>query len=177
MRMAIVRQLGYGGYKTNTCCSHPTKSYFCLQFTVPNIMYVLKTKITDKDVTEFINHLDDENRKVDCFRLIDIFSDITKEAPKMWGTSIIGFGKYHYKYASGHEGEWAILGFSPRKKETSLYVYTQGSNSDAHLQNLGKYKMGKSCIYIKKLGDIDENNLRQIAQCTTDFISKTYRRV
>jgi hypothetical protein len=140
-------------------------------------MAAQKTKMNNKDVVDFINQLEDESRKADCFRLIDILSELTGEAPKMWGTSIVGFGTYRYKYASGHEGEWALLGFSPRKRETSLYIYSQGSGSQKLLPLLGKYKMGKACIYIKKLSDIDEEILRQIAQHSIDYISKTYTRI
>lgn len=137
----------------------------------------LKTKTNDSSVEDFIKLLDDDRRKADCFKLIDILSEITGEEAKMWGTSIIGFGNYHYKYPSGHEGEWAILGFSPRKKETSLYIYNQASDAEDLLPKLGKYKMGKACIYIKNLSDIDESILRQIAKKSLEFITKTYTRI
>ncbi len=140
-------------------------------------MAAQKTTTNDMDVVDFISQLEDESRKADCFKLIDILSELTGEAPKMWGTSIVGFGTYHYKYASGHEGEWALLGFSPRKKETSLYIYSQASGSENLLPQLGKYKMGKACIYIKKLSDIDEGVLRQIALHSIEFITKTYTRI
>lgn len=115
-----------------------------------------KTIETEVDVFDFINsYVDKEQKKADSLELIKLISDWSGFEPKMWGPTIIGFGSYHYKYASGHEGDAPMLGFSPRKAQFSLYVYSKTEKSDMLLNKLGKFKMGKACIYIKKLDDID----------------------
>jgi hypothetical protein len=133
-----------------------------------------KTTETDNSVSDFISSVEKEQQRDDSYRLIEIMQEITGKAPKLWGPSIIGFGSYHYKYASGHEGTAPLIGFSPRKSATSLYIYAGGPAADALLPKLGKYKMGKACIYIKKLSDIDEAVLRQIAGESIAFVNKTY---
>lgn len=135
-----------------------------------------KTKPTEIKVADFLNALDNEQKKQDAFRLVEILKEITGCEPYMWGGSIVGFGNYHYKYDSGHEGDAPVLAFSPRKAEFSLYLYAQGSESDTLLDKLGKFKMGKACIYVKKLADIDETVLRTIAVNTVRFISEKYER-
>jgi len=135
-----------------------------------------KTKPTDVKVSDFLNALDNEQKKQDAFRLVEILKDLTGCDPYMWGGSIVGFGSYHYKYDSGHEGDAPVLGFSPRKAEFSLYIYAQGSGSESLLEKLGKFKMGKACIYMKKLADIDETVLREIAKNTIDYTSDKYQR-
>jgi hypothetical protein len=95
--------------------------------------------------------------------------------PKMWGPTIIGFGSYHYRYASGHEGDACLIGFSPRKAEFSLYVYAQGSNSEHLLEGLGKFKMGKACIYFKRLADLDLKVLEKLCKSTIRFLEETYK--
>jgi len=115
-----------------------------------------KTKVTEADVLEFINSfVNSEQKKKDSFELMKILQDITGEEAKMWGPTIIGFGSYHYKYESGHEGDAPILGFSPRKAAFSLYIYSDTEKSNSILTDLGKFKMGKACIYANKLADIN----------------------
>jgi hypothetical protein len=131
-----------------------------------------KTKQTEADVNEFImSFAETEQKQKDSFELVKLMQDITGHEPKMWGPSIIGFGVYHYKSErSSQEGDWPLLGFSPRKAAISLYVF---SGSDDHrylLENLGKFKMGKACIYIKKLSDIDQAELVKLMQATIDFL-------
>lgn len=123
-----------------------------------------KTKETNADVHEFIDTFaNTEQKKKDSHDLIDILQDITGEEPKMWGPSIIGFGSYHYKYESGHEGDAPVLGFSPRKAAISLYIYSDTEKSNSILPDLGKYKMGKACIYVKKLSDINIPVLKELS--------------
>lgn len=138
-------------------------------------MAELKTKQTDEDVTTFINTFaDTEQKRKDSFELVKLIQDFSGFEPKMWGPSIIGFGSYHYKSTrSTQEGDWPILGFSPRKAAISLYVYS-GVPEHAHLlEGLGKFKMGKACIYVKKLSDIDQEVLKKIMQATIDYFTKT----
>lgn len=132
-----------------------------------------KTQPTEVDVKEFINsYVDNEQKKIDSFQLIDLIQEWSDSEPKMWGPTIIGFGTYHYKYASGHEGDAPVLGFSPRKTAFSLYVYSDTEKSQSLLNDLGKFKMGKSCIYIKKLSDIDINILKELCLDSIDYISQ-----
>lgn len=134
-----------------------------------------KTIYTDADVFEFIeNTVDSEQKRSDSLRLLEIFSEMIGVQPRMWGPSIIGFGTYHYKYESGHEGDAPILGFSPRKSAISLYVYSDTEKSNDALKRLGKYKMGKACIYVKKLADIDEEVLKEITKENIDFVKERY---
>lgn len=100
--------------------------------------------------------------------------EISGENPYLWGPSIIGFGSYHYKYASGHEGDAPLLGFSPRKSKISLYVYTGTERQKALLNKLGKYTMGKACIYINKLQDIDTDILKEIMRDTLQHYKQLY---
>ena len=127
-------------------------------------MAEIKTKKTDASVVEFINAFaDTEQKKKDSFELLKLMQDFTGFEPKMWGSTMIGFGSYHYKSdRSTQQGDWPLVGFSPRKAAISLYVYT-GSDDHAHLlENLGKFKMGKACLYIKKLSDINPDQLKVI---------------
>ena len=122
----------------------------------------IKTQQNDASVDRFIDAVEDPQKKADSLRLVQIYKDITGEDPKMWGTAIIGFGQYHYKYASGQEGDWMLGGFSPRKAAITLYLSTGfGPNNDL-LAKLGKHKLGKGCLYIAKLADVDEAVLRSL---------------
>lgn len=134
-----------------------------------------KTTVTDKDVLQFIEEFADTDlKRNDSRELIKLMQSISGHKPKMWGTSIIGFGKYHYKYASGHEGDAPMIGFSPRKAAISLYVFT-GLDKHKHLlQDLGKFKMGKACIYIKKLSDIDQEKLKILMKETIAWLQAKY---
>lgn len=139
-------------------------------------MAEIKTKQTDANVFEFINSFaNTEQKKKDSFELVELMQKITGYEPKMWGPTIIGFGTYHYKSErSTQEGDWPIIGFSPRKAAISLYVYT-GSKQHTHLlENLGKFKMGKACIYIKKLSDINQKELTILIKETVKYIRSKY---
>jgi hypothetical protein len=132
-----------------------------------------KTVITEQNVTDFINsYVDNEQKKEDSFQLIELLQNWSDSEAKMWGPSIIGFGTYHYKYASGHEGDAPVLGFSPRKAALTLYVYSDTEKSNLALNNLGKYKMSKACIYVKKLSDIDISALEILCLESIKYISE-----
>jgi len=132
-----------------------------------------KTIESEVSVIEFINsYVDNEQKKADSFRLIDLMRQWSGFEPRMWGPTIIGFGSYHYKYASGHEGDAPVLGFSPRKAEFSLYVYSPTQESTALLEQLGKFKMGKACIYVKRLSDIKLETLEKLCKITIAFTNE-----
>ena len=129
-----------------------------------------KTKVTEIHVSDFINSfVDDKQKREDSLQLIELMKKWSGFEPKMWGPTIIGFGSYHYKYASGHEGDCLLIGFSPRKKAFSLYVYAPRQNNTELLNQLGKFKMGKACIYINKLLDIDLDVLEVLCKSTIHF--------
>ncbi len=135
-------------------------------------MTEIKTKPTKIHVDRVINIVENELVQNDCRTLVKIMSDITGEVPRMWGTNIIGFGKYHYVYESGREGDWFIMGFSPRKQNLTLYIMSGFKEYDSLLSKLGKYKLGKSCLYIKKLSDIDIEVLKKILRHSQRIIKK-----
>ena len=117
-------------------------------------MAELKTKETKASVAVFLKKISDEQRRKDCQTVLNLMKQATGEEPKMWGTSIVGFGTYHYRYASGREGDWPIIGFSPRKTDLTLYIMPGFEKFKSLMAKLGKYKTGKSCLYIKKLDDV-----------------------
>lgn len=121
-----------------------------------------KTKPTTDSVEEFLNRIADEQRRKDCLRVLEIMKAATKAEPAMWGTSIVGFGRYRYKYESGTKGEWFLVGFAPRKQDLTLYLMSGLERYPALLKKLGKHKTGKSCLYIKKLEDVDVPTLKQL---------------
>lgn len=126
-----------------------------------------KTAETEANVMEFIHaFVDNEQKRKDSMELITLMSKWSGHTPKMWGPSIIGFGSYHYKYASGHEGDAPLLGFSPRKAAISLYVFVPTEDNQRILENLGKYTMGKACIYVKRLSDINLLALEQMCRAS-----------
>jgi hypothetical protein len=127
-------------------------------------MAELKTKKTNASVEEFLSTITDEQRRADCFAIVEMMKKATKTEPKMWGASIVGFGQYHYKYASGREGDWFQIGFSPRKQDLTLYFCDGVERQPELLSQLGKYKTGKSCLYIKRLADLDLKVLKQMIQ-------------
>ncbi len=139
-------------------------------------MAELKTKRTKHDVTEFINSFaDTEQKRLDSFELLKLMQEFTGYEPKMWGASIIGFGSYHYKSErSKQEGDWPLVGFSPRKAAISLYVFTGLPEHEYLLKDLGKFKMGKACIYVKKLSDINIDTLKKITGETMNFLQNKY---
>lgn len=137
--------------------------------------YKAKTFETDQKVVDFIDSfVDQEQKKADSYQLIDLMSEWSGFEPKMWGPSIIGFGSYHYKYASGHEGDAIMIGFSPRKAEFSLYVYANTEKSQQLIEGLGKFKMGKACIYVKKLSDINIDVLEKLCEETIAYLNANH---
>lgn len=140
-------------------------------------MAEIKTKQTNADVTEFINSFaDTEQKRADSYALLKLMQDFTGFEPKMWGPSIIGFGSYHYKSErSRQEGDWPLVGFSPRKAAISLYVFTGAKEHEYLLEGLGKYKIGKACIYVKKLSDINQEVLKKLMKETMDFLQNKYK--
>jgi len=138
-----------------------------------NIMAKNKTTYTDVNVIDFINsYVDNEQKKADSLRLIELMREWSGFEPKMWGPTIIGFGNYHYKYASGHEGEAPLIGFSPRKAEFSLYVFSPTEENKHLLNDLGKYKISKACIYIKKLSDINIAALKDLCDDSIKYLNE-----
>jgi len=120
-----------------------------------------KTTKNDNPVEFFLDSIKDESQRNDCYTIIELMKNITNQEPKMWGDSIIGFGEYHYKYDSGREGDFFKVGFSPRKGKISIYLNVNNFENEI-FQKLGKYKTGKSCLYISKLKDIDINIFKEI---------------
>lgn len=133
-----------------------------------------KTKPTAQSVQEFLEGVAHEQRRKDSFVVLEIMKEITQEEPTMWGPSIIGFGNYHYKYESGREGDFFLTGFSPRKQSLTLYIMGGFSQYDTLLEQLGKHKHGKSCLYINKLDDIDMDILKEMIQKSVTYISEKY---
>lgn len=142
-------------------------------------MAELKTQQNDADVHEFINSFaNSEQKRKDSLELLKMMQDFTGYEPKMWGSSIIGFGKYHYKSErSTQEGDWFLVGFSPRKSAISLYVYNGCSGQEDLLKDLGKFKMGKSCIYVNKLSDIKPEVLKKLMGSTIEFLRKKHGKI
>lgn len=135
----------------------------------------LKTQYTDEDVSDFIEtFVTSEQKKNDSYQLIELMESITGHPAKMWGPTIIGFGNYHYRYASGHEGDAPLLGFSPRKSALSLYVYSGLKEHEPLLEGLGKFTIGKACMYVKKLADIDIDKLSVIMKASLQYLYDTY---
>lgn len=136
--------------------------------------YEPKTKPTDASVVAFIEQVESPKKREDAYRLLDIFHEVTGMEPVMWGPSIIGYGSYHYRYASGHEGNAAMTGFSPRKAAHSLYLGMEEERQAELLQKLGKHRVGKACVYVNKLDDIDIGVLKQMIRETVDYVQKLY---
>ena len=136
-------------------------------------MAKIKTAVTEVKVRDFVHsNVEDEQKKSDTFRLIGLMSEWSGFEPAMWGPSIIGFGSYHYKYASGHEGDAPIIAFSPRKPAFSLYVHSPTNKTEQVLEKLGKFKIAKACIYVKKLSDINIDVLKEISFESKKYISE-----
>jgi hypothetical protein len=130
--------------------------------------YELKTKKNESSVEEFLNNITDEQKRKDSFEILDMMKKATKSEPKMWGSAIIGFGDYHYKSASGQEGDWFKTGFSPRKQSISLYMICGLLPVKLLLDKLGKHKTGKGCLYINKISDIDIKILKEIIKISAN---------
>ena len=133
-----------------------------------------KTKPTPQKVSEFVAGIEDKQKQADCRELMKLMSGITGNRAKMWGSSIVGYGKYHYKYESGREGDFFLTGFSPRKQALTIYIISGFSINPELMEKLGKYKTGKSCLYVKKLDDLDREALAQLIEESVAYIRKKY---
>ncbi|HEV7518085.1 MAG TPA: DUF1801 domain-containing protein [Thermoanaerobaculia bacterium] len=132
-----------------------------------------KTKATEASVESYLSAIEDDARRRDCEALAKLMTRATQEQPKMWGTSIVGFGSYHYKYESGREGDSCLTGFSSRKGDISIYLLAGFPRREELLAKLGKHKMGKGCLYVRKLGDVDQKVLEQLI---ADSVTERKRR-
>ncbi|WP_323757025.1 DUF1801 domain-containing protein [Roseivirga sp.] len=133
-----------------------------------------KTKETQASVTDFLNSIAEEKKKHDCVLVKNLMEEITNAPAKMWGTSIIGFGNYHYKYESGREGDFLKIGFSPRVQNLTLYIMPGFEKYEGYLAQLGKYKTGKSCLYIKNIEDVDIEILKRLIKDSYDYMTNKY---
>ncbi|MEO3945862.1 DUF1801 domain-containing protein [Gorillibacterium sp. CAU 1737] len=133
-----------------------------------------KTKETEASVIEFVEQVESPQKRADAYRLLDLFQETTGYPAKMWGPSIIGFGAYHYKYPSGHEGDAPLVGFSPRKAKISLYFATGDEEREALLSKLGKHTSGKACVYINKVSDIHLDVLKALIRQSVAFLQERY---
>jgi hypothetical protein len=136
-------------------------------------MTELKTKPNDSSVADFLNSVENEKKRADSFAIMNLMREVTGVDPTMWGDSIIGFGTYHYKYASGRQVDWFLTGFSPRKQSLTLYIMSGFSEYDQLLGKLGKYKTGKSCLYLNKLEDVNLDILRRLVKESVDHMLET----
>jgi len=133
-----------------------------------------KTTETESSVIDFINTVADEKKRIDALQLVRLMKEQTGFEAKMWGAGIVGFGSYHYKYDSGHEGDAPLVGFSPRKDAISLYLYPSFENKEELLSKFGKHKAGKGCIYIKKIADIEVEILKKMISLSVENLNKLY---
>ena len=136
-------------------------------------MAELKTKPTNEDVHAFINSIADEQRRQDSQAILALMQEAAGAEPQMWGDSIVGFGHYHYKYASGREGDWFLTGFAPRKQNLTLYIMAGFEQYNTLLARLGKHKTGKSCLYLKRLADVDRDILRELVRQSAAHMAAT----
>lgn len=136
-----------------------------------------KTDFTGEDVYAFIAALENEEKRRNSYELIALMESVSGEKARMWGSAIVGFGNYNYRYESGHKGNAPLIGFSPRKQAFSLYVFTGLEEHRFLLEKLGKFTMGKACIYIKRMEDIHTDTLKKLMEHTIDFLSKKYTRI
>lgn len=137
-------------------------------------MAELKTRPTDADVEAFVEGIAEEGRRQECRALLRLMSEVTGERPQMWGSSMVGFGRYHYRYASGREGEWFLTGFAPRKQALTLYIMAGFRGYEHLLARLGKHKTGKGCLYVKRLADVDEGVLRELVAASVRKMKETH---
>lgn len=135
----------------------------------------LKTRVNKGSVTEFLNNVTDEQRRRDCFEILEMMKKITKEEAKMWGASIVGFGSYHYKGKGGREGDWMLTGFSPRKQNLVLYLMGGFDTHADLLKKLGKFTTSVGCLYIKKLEDVDKKILKELVQASFKKMKQQYK--
>ena len=132
-----------------------------------------KTIPTKKDVVEFLNGVPDEKKRKDSFALLELMKEVTGQEPVMWGDAIVGFGTCHYHYASGREGDMPLAGFSPRKQNLTVYIMSGFDEYEPLLQNLGKHSTGKSCLYFKRVDEIDLPTLKELVRLSVEHVQKT----
>lgn len=137
-------------------------------------MAELKTIPTDQNVAQFLESISEESKRSDCYAITELMQKITGEPPVMWGSSIVGFGKYHYKYESGHEGDAPLASFSPRKQHISLYLMCEPEDRQVLLNKLGRHKAGKGCLNIKKLSDVNTDVLQELIKACVRLLKKRY---
>lgn len=133
-----------------------------------------KTKVNDGDVEAYLNRVEPEQKRQDSFAILQLMREVTGEEAKMWGDSIVGFGSYHYKYASGREGDWPVTGFAPRKQSLTIYITSGFEHYEDLLEGLGKFTTGKGCLYIKTLEDVDEAKLRQLVKRSAKYMAEKH---
>lgn len=133
-----------------------------------------KTQPTNRSVSLFLDGIENDIKRKDSWKIYELMHEVTQEKGKMWGTSIVGFGNYHYTYTSGRKGDWFLTGFSPRKATFSLYLMCDLSHDKLNFKGLGKYKLGKGCLYIKKLAHIDKKQLKNIIQDSIAIVREMY---
>lgn len=133
-----------------------------------------KTLPTDEDVRTFLDQVEPESRREQACQLLELMSEVSGYPPRMWGSSLIGFGQYHYRYESGREGDFFLTGFSPRKRNFSIYVMAGLEHFPELLERLGKHKTGSSCLYVNKLADIDLEVLRELIAASIEAVKARY---
>ena len=136
-------------------------------------MAELKTKVNKANVDKFLHSIKEEKKRADSFAVLELMKQVTKAEQRMWGSSIVGFGSYHYKYASGREGDWFLTGFSPRKQNLTLYIMAGFEEYEELLRKLGKHTTGKACLYIKSLEDVHVPTLRKLVQQSVKHMAST----
>lgn len=137
-------------------------------------MAELKTKKNDDSVVLFLDQVENVKKRLDCYAILNLMKSVTGYEAKMWGDSIVGFGSYHYKYATGHEGDMCLTGFSPRKHNLTIYILPGFERYETLMAKLGKYKTGKSCLYIKSIDDIDTTILRDLVKESVQYMQSYY---
>ena len=135
-------------------------------------MAELKTQPNEQSVDQFLSTVESDEKRQDALTVLEIMKNITGEVPKMWGNSIIGFGNFHYKYDSGREGDWFVTGFSPRKQNLTIYLMSGFGGKDKLLDQLGKHKIGKGCLYIKRLEDVQLDTLKELIRNSVEETRK-----
>ncbi|MBK8139502.1 MAG: DUF1801 domain-containing protein [Chloroflexi bacterium] len=137
-------------------------------------MAELKTKLTEESALAFLDQIENDQRRQDCLTVLELMKNVTGDEPRMWGESIVGFGSYHYRGKSGREGDWMLVGFSPRKQNLTLYIMAGFDGYDGLMSKLGKFKTGKSCLYINRLTDVDIQVLRDLIKQSVDYMRLTH---
>ena len=135
-------------------------------------MTELKTQPTERSVTDYLNSVEDEQKRRDCYTLLDLMQSVTGAEPVMWGDAIVGFGRYHYRGASGREGDWFVTGFAPRKRDLTVYLMSGFDAAADLLARLGKHHTGKGCLYLKRLQDVDLDVLRELVRQSVDRLTQ-----